>query len=64
MDISFVLHDSFFWEKLNFQFMLIRDFYLGPRQTAIFITIVGGFAADIVGTSNNDSLFLSVIGCH
>lgn len=44
--------------------MLFGDFYLGPRQTAIFITIVEGFAADIVGTSNNDSLFLSVIGCH
>lgn len=34
--------------------MLIGDFYLGPRQTAIFITIVEGFAADIVGMSNND----------
>ena len=44
--------------------MLIGDFYLGPRQTAIFITIVEGFAADIVGMSNNDSLSLSVIGYH
>ena len=42
--------------------MLIGDFYLGPRQTAIFITIVEGFSADIVGMSNNDSLSLSVIG--
>ena len=44
--------------------MLIGDFYLGPQQTAIFIAIVGGFAADIVGTSNNDSLSLSVKGYH
>lgn len=44
--------------------MLIGDFYLGPRQTAIFITIVEGFAADIVGMSNNDFFSLSVIGCH
>ena len=44
--------------------MLIGDFYLGPPQTEIFITIVEGFAADIVGMSNNDSLSLSVIGYH
>ena len=51
-------------KNLIFQFVLIGDFYLGPRQTAIFITIVEGFAADIVGMSNNDSLSLSVIGYH
>ena len=51
-----------FGKKFNFSVHV--DWRFLPRQTAIFITIVEGFAADIVGMSNNDSLSLSVIGYH
>lgn len=53
-----------FGKKFNFSVHVDWRFLPWPSTNSDLHTIVEGFAADIVGMSNNDSLSLSVIGCH
>lgn len=52
-----------FGKKFNFSVHVDWRFLPWPSTNSDLHTIVEGFAADIVGMSNNDSLSLSVIGC-